>query len=265
MKFRHPASSKAKLPALYIFAVILVLVIMGLLRNCSAPDTLPHFKQGFSEGDTLDVAVVYAPGSYALSGDTLSGENYRLLSQLKDSLHWRLRLWPVVSAREALEALSAGQYDIVASLPSDHELKSKFLTTDEVYLDRLVLIQRSNPSDGEPVKSALDLARDTIHVEKDSPAKRRIINLSHEIGDTIFIAEEESIGEEYLVMKTAAGQWRFAVVNEQTAKKMKESRYPELNIDTPVAFTQFQVWVLRPTDTLLKQHLDSALRVIRHL
>ncbi len=250
---------KPRLIALYILVLLLALLGLGIARSCAARDTLPHSRRGFSEGDTLDVAVVYGPGSYSLSGDTLTGMNYRKLTYLRDSLGWKLRLWPVVSAQEALPALEEGRYDIVASLPADHDLKTRFLVTSEVYLDRLVLIQRQPVGDEKVVTSALELAGDTVHVEAGSPAERRLLNLMREIGDTIHIVSDETGGEEYLVMRTATGQYRYSVVNEQLAREMKKNRYHDLNIETPVAFTQFQVWVVRPNDTELLQRLNAAL------
>ncbi len=256
--FRHFQPKRTRHIALYILLLIAVFVILGVLRNCKGPDTLAPVEKGNSAGDTLDVAVVYGPGSYSISGDTLSGNNYRRLTQLKDSLGWKLRLWPVVSATETLPALEAGQYDIIASMPSDTDLKKRFLTTREVWLDKLVLVQRKIEGE-KSITSALDLAKDTVYVESGSAAERRLHNLMREIGDTIYIKSEEGVGEEYLGIGIATGRYKYAVINEQTAKLLKEGRYPELDINTPVAFTQFQVWVLRGNETDLLKRLNAAL------
>lgn len=259
MRLRRFQAKGGKQIALYVLLLILVFVLAGLLRNCKGPSTLPPAERGFSEGDTLDVAVVYAPGSYALSGDTLTGANYKLLTYMRDSLGWPLRLWPVVSAAETLPALESGQYDILASLPSDNDLKTRVLTTHEVWLDKLVLVQRPPQGEEKPITSALDLAGDTVHVEKGSAAERRLHNLMREIGDTIYIAAEEKTGEEYLAMRTAMGQYRYSVINEITARMLKSGRYPDLNIETPVAFTQFQVWAVRRNDTELLKKLNEVI------
>ncbi|MBD5290141.1 MAG: transporter substrate-binding domain-containing protein [Bacteroides sp.] len=262
-RFRQPLPPlRWRRLALYILCAIGVILIMGILRNCGPGSTLPEQKKGFSGGDTIDVAVVYGPGSYYLREGKLSGINYEKLTRMRDSLGWKLRLWPVVSAQEALDALSEGRYDVVASLPSDNTVKKRYLTTDEVYLDRLVLIQGMPETGRKSVKSALDLAGDTIHVERGSAAARRIHNLAREIGDTITVIEED-LGEEYLTMKVATGEMQFAVVNEQTARKMKETRYPELDTDTPVAFTQFQVWVVRRDNSSLLESINASLRQLK--
>lgn len=194
-----------------------------------------------------------------MSGDTLTGENYRLLALLRDSLGWSLRLWPVVSGAATLTSLSEGRYDVVASMTADNELRTKYLTTREVWLDQLVLVQRPAHGAERPITSALELAGDTVHVEAGSAAERRLHNLMKEIGDTIHIVSRSDEGEEYLGIFTATGRYRYAVLNRRTAQRLKEGGYPELNAATPVAFTQFQVWVLRPNDTALLSSLNAAL------
>lgn len=248
--------------ALYILLVIFVLTVMALIRNCGPANALSPQRHGNSQGDTLDVAVIYGPGSYFLKGDTLSGVNYELLSQLRDSFGWKLRMWPVVSRTEALQGIDAGQYDILASLPSDNELKTSFLTTSDVFLDRLVLIQRDTDPARYRVKSALDLAGDTVYVEEASPAHRRMQNLIREIGDTIHIIPVSGMGEEYIAMKVGSGEWRYGVVNQLTATQMHRGRYPHLDSNTPVSFTQFQVWVVRRDNVALQQRIDSMLRIL---
>lgn len=214
----------------------------------------------FADGgaDTVRAAVVYGPGSYrvlsAVDGsDSIVGVNYHLLKALGDSLGVVVQLYPVIEREDALAKVKSGQLDILASLPADNYIRDNFLTSEEVALDRMVLIQKKTPEGLLPASSALSLARDTVHVEKGSAAVRRIRNLSKEIGDTVYVAEESGMSEEYLAMKVATGAWRYAVVNERTADEMHRS-YPDLDYSTPVSFTQFQVWILaQGRDSLLSR------------
>ena len=68
--------------------------------------------------------------------------------------------------------------------------------------------------------------------------------------------EEKGLSEEYLCIKVAKGEIRYAVVGEKTALAMQK-RYPQLNIDNPMSFTQFQVWVLNRRDTTLRHDIDT--------
>lgn len=241
---------------LYVLLLLIFIGAMAGLRVLSG-----HKSATVREGnlsDTIRAAVVYGPNSYRVltsadGQDSIVGINYHLLRELRDSLGIVLEMYPVINRDEALAKVQSGEYDILASLPADNYLKQNFLTTNEICLDKLVLLQRRNPDGTKPVGSALELAGDTVHLEKGSASIRRIENLSKEIGDSIHIAEEEGLSEEYMAMKVARGAWKYAVVNEKTAEDMS-STYPNLDYSTPVSFTQFQVWVLNSRrDELLKR------------
>lgn len=239
-----------------VYGILLVLVIIAMIGLDGISRKGRHGVGNEVREDTIHAALVYGPQSYRVmvsddGNDSIEGINYQLLSQLGDSLGVKVVLHPVIDRDEALSKVSKGEYDILASLPADNELKKKFLTTDEVYLDRMVLLQKRKSDGTLYATSALDLEGDTIHVEKRSAATRRLENLQKEIGGDIHIIEEPNMSEEYLALKVASGAWRYAVVNEKTAEQVKESN-PDLDYSTPVSFTQFQVWVMpHGADSLL--------------
>ena len=241
-----------------VYAVLLILALcaMAALRHCPGQGKCAAPVKGT---DTIHAAVVYGPNSFRVlesadGNDSITGINYQLLKALEDSLQGvKVVLHPVIDRDEALAKVASGTYDILASLPADNHLKKTFLTTDDVYLDRMVLLQKKNSSGLLPARSALDLENDTVHVERGSAATRRLENLQREIGGKIHVVEEDGLSEEYLAMKVATGVWKYAVVNERTAEDMK-GQYPDLDYSTPVSFTQFQVWVLPiGRDTLLSK------------
>lgn len=211
--------------------------------------------------DTIHAAIVYGPDSYRVltsedGNDSITGINYQLLNGLQEALGVKVVMHPVIDREAAIAKVGSGEYDILASLPADNSLKEKFLTTREIYLDRMVLLQLRNSNGIIPARSALDLDGDTIHVEKGSAAKRRLENLQKEIGGNITIIEEPELSEEYLAIKVAKSAWKYSVVNEKIAQKMKE-QYPDLDYSTPVSFTQFQVWIMpQDHDSLLRRVND---------
>lgn len=259
MKGKNDRNANARWGQMTVYGVLLVLVICSML--------LIRFKfmgdghkgnDGSLKADTINAALLYGPNSYRVlisedGNDSIVGINYNLLKNLEDSLVVKVVLHPVIDRDDALAKLASGTYDILASLPADNYLKQNYLTTKEVFLDRMVLLQRRNENGTLPVRSALDLDGDTVHVEKGSAATRRMENLQKEIGGKINVVEEPELSEEYIAMKVANGVWQFAVVNEKTAEQMKE-QYPSLDYSTPVSFTQFQVWVLpQGKDSLLNR------------
>lgn len=252
--------------AVYGLLLIIVIIAMLGLRHIGNGKN-GHAASGEKE-DTIHAAIVYGPESYRVlmsddGQDSITGINYHLLKGLEDALGVKVVMHPVIDRDLAIEKVAKGEYDIFASLPADYYLKQDFLTTRDIFLDRMVLLQLRNENGNLPARSALDLEGDTIHVEKGSAAKRRLENLQKEIGGNITIIEEPELSEEYLAIKVAKSAWKYSVVNEKTAKKMKE-QYPDLDYSTPVSFTQFQVWVLpQGRDSLLNlvnEYLNQRLK-----
>lgn len=239
--------NKPKTMQIAVYGLLLIIVIIAMfgLRHMSKgkPVTVNSEKE-----DTIHAAVVYGPNSYRVltsedGNDSIIGINYHLLRGLEKELGVKMMLHPVIDRDDAMQKVKTGEYDILASLPADLYLKDNYLTTGDIYLDRMVLLQKRSKNGTLSARSSLDLDGDTIHVEKGSAAKRRLENLQKEIGGTITIVEEPQLSEEYLAMKVANGVWKYTVVNEKTAEQMKE-QYPDLDYSTPVSFTQFQLWIM---------------------
>ena len=148
----------------------------------------------------------------------------------------------------AIEGLDSGYYDIVVSfLPSTESLKKNFALSDPVYLDREVLVQLNDSL--RFISSPDQLGNDTVWIADGSPFRQRIENLSSEIGEHIEVATLAGHTAEHLIMLVATGKIPRAVVNEGIATRMKEEHYPNLNISTPVSFTQLQCWIVSQNDS----------------
>lgn len=242
---------------LLLVAVALVLLLHRPARQ-DGPGPVPPAPGG-SGGDTLDVALLYGPMSYYIYGDTLGGYNYDLLRLVSRQQGVPMKFWPVNSLDDALGLLASGRYDMLASLPEDAAFKGRLLFSEPLFLDRQVLVQRKGADGSLAVTSALDLSRDTVHIEKGSPIAGRIANLCREIGDTIYVAEHSDLSSELLTLKVQSGQMRYAVVNERIAKPLTE-KFANLDISSPISFTQFQSVVTAPGDSALLRRLDTWLR-----
>lgn len=248
--------------ALYLGLLVIVVLIMVLLRTCSREDIYPAKQIGNSGGDTIDVAIVYSPMNYYMYGDTLGGFNYDLLRLIAERDSLKFRYWPIVGLDEAIAKLENRTYDVLVSLPIDNELKQRFAYTSNVALDRQVLVQRRLKDGRLAVTSSLELAGDTLHIEKNSPVGFRISNLMREIGDTIYVVEHENLSSEYLFLKVASGAFKYAVVNDRVVKPLLE-KYPDVSLDTPISFTQFQAWMVNKEDTLLLNRLNSLIEEVK--
>ncbi len=249
---------EVKKGAMALYAVLLA-VALGLMltaRQCSTkrigerPDTV-------AGGDTLNVAIEISPTGLSLAGDTLSGEYYDLLREICRRHDQPVKFHPYTRLEDALTWLKEGRCRlIVGDLPVTAEMRDRLIFVDPVGVDKQVLVQLS---DSTAVKNQFELGGKQIHVPKESPYIQRLRNLSHEIGDTIYIVEDSTYSSEQLVILTAVGEIPRAVVNRATAESLRP-RYQTLDLSVDISFNQFQSWALAPRDSLLRDSLNLWLR-----
>ncbi|MCC8071001.1 MAG: transporter substrate-binding domain-containing protein [Bacteroidales bacterium] len=248
---------------MYITALVGVIMLMVMLRTCSQPNPMAPRSYEHSGGDTIDVAIDYAPLSLYRYADTLGGFNYDLINQMRALGGRPMKLHPVVTISEAMAGLDEGYYDVVvADIPSTLEYQERYAFSEPVFLDRQVLVQTLQPDSTLPIQTQLDLAGKQVWVMANSPVVTRLRNLSAEIGDTIYIQEDTVYGPEQLFIMTAVGEIPLAVVNERTAKSLIGD-YPQADISTNVSFTQFQTWLMRKDDTATQDTINALLRRIK--
>lgn len=251
MPFQKLQSRRGSMP-LYILLLAVALGLMFTARQCSSRRIGPA-PDPVAGGDTLNVAIEISPSSLSLAGDTLSGPYYDLLHQACGHHGLPLKFHPYTRFEDALEWLDQGRCRlIVGDLPVTAELRDRLIFLNPVGVDKQVLVQLD---DSAAVKNQFDLAGRTVHVAAGSPYVQRLRNLSHEIGDTIYIAQDSDYSSEQLVILTALGEIPMAVVSSQTASALRE-RYPRLDTSVEISLNQFQSWALAPRDSLLRDSLD---------
>ena len=243
---------------LYIYIGLLVVVvgIMAWLRPKS--EYHPRSFEEIKADGVLRIVTDYTPLSYYLQGDSLTGFDYELARMVGQRSGLAIEITPEVNLSKSIEGLERGQYDIIArQLPVTSEIKEELAFTVPIQLNRQVLVQRKdNPSHKKLIRNQLDLARETLYIVSDAPTRLRINNLAREIGDTIYIQEEETYGAEQLIMMVATGEIEFAVCDKAIAQQMSKD-YPQLDCNTDNFFTQFHSWALRKNDSILLDSLNK--------
>lgn len=250
---------KGKMPLL-VSLLILVLSGMWLLNRCSRSreNTIVN---SFSRpsGDTLAVAIEMSPTSYFFSGDSIVGFDYEMLRAIAKRHGLDLVFQPFAPVDYALDGLRRGDFDIVvATLPASGSIQKEFLITDDVFVDRQVLVTLKdsiNDSTATEEPSQLRLLGDTVWITDSSPFRERISNLSAELGDTIYVKSDPDYSAEQLVILTALGEIRQAVVNETVARRIAKD-YPQIDISTPISMSQFQPWLVGNGKAQLRDSLN---------
>jgi ABC-type amino acid transport substrate-binding protein len=252
--------------ALYLLLLVAAIVAMVMLRNCGGDEGLvgAHSRvDKESGGDTIDVAIEYSPLSYYTYGDTLGGFNYEFMKLLGSTCGLKFKYHPIVSLQHALDGLKSGHYDVLAAqFPVTRENKEHYLFTSALYLDNQVLVQRNN--DGLEITSQLDLAGDTVNIVKGSPMRERIMSLSREIGDTIYVVQDSVYGPEQLFLMVATGDIKYAVINESIAKKLASS-HPNVDVSQAISFTQFQSLTLDKGSIELCDRLNECILKVKRM
>jgi len=93
------------------------------------------------------------------------------------------------------------------------------------------------------LRNQLDLAHKTIIVQKKSAHFERLKSLAQEIGDTINMIEVPFKSEE-LIKNVANGEIEYTICDENVAI-VNSTYYPDIDINTPVSFSQNIAWGLR--------------------
>ena len=249
---------------LFVLPVVVVLLLIIWVFT-SKKEGAPRDLLEIEESDVLHIVTDYSSVGYFVSGDTIAGFNYDLIQLLKSRTSLKIEILLESSLDKSIDGLKNGKYDVLArNIPITSELRGTLSFTEAVTQNRQVLIQRKKEfNDGvEPLRSHLGLAKKILYVPANSPAILRIKNLSHEIGDTIYIKEDNLYGAEQLVMQVAAGDIDYAVCDEVVASKVAKS-LPEIDYSTLIGFTHFEAWAVSDKSPMLLDSLNLLIREIK--
>lgn len=253
--------SKKRL-SIYVILLIIVVITMIMLRNSLTRKTnireINDYNEIIERGE-MNVVTDYNAIGHFISGDTVQGFQYELINALKEEWGIHINIFLENNLQDNLIGLQEGKYDIVArSIPVNSELKGSFSFTEPLILNKLVLVQRKTQYNDsiEPLRQHLELAKKTIHVSEGSPSIFRLNNLSHEIGDTIFVVQNTTYEAEQLVMMVASGEIEYTVCDEKVALQLSEE-LPEIDIETDISFTQIESWAVRIDSPILLDSVNS--------
>ncbi|HHU26482.1 MAG TPA: transporter substrate-binding domain-containing protein [Bacteroidales bacterium] len=250
---------------LITYSVLLLIAIaaMVLLRNYMIRSGgKPLYERDWEEilaSGELNVVTDYNSIGYFVSGDTVQGFQLEMMQALESEWGIGVNLFLENSLEDNVKGLHEQRYDLIArSIPVNMELREQVAFTIPITLNKQVLVQRKAEfNDGvEPIRQHLNLAKKVIHVASNSPAILRLDNLSHEIGDTIFIVEDPTYEVEQLVMMVAAGDIDFTICDEKVALRLIHT-LPEIDTETDISFTQLESWAVRAGSPVLLDSLNS--------
>lgn len=254
-----------KLLVVYASLLIIVVVMMIRMRPEKIHETGPRDYAEIKKEGILRMVTEYNQSGYYIAGDTIEGFQYELSQAIAKLSGLEVQTHLIMSLSESFKELSDNQCDVVArNIPITSEIKENYLFTEPIVLNKQVLVQRTETANNniKPIRNQLDLAQKILYIPKDSPALLRLRNLEHEIGDTIYVHEDELYSTEQLIIMVAKGDIDYAVCDQQIAN-LSQKQFPEIDIDTDISFTQLQSWAVRKDSPILLDSLNSWLNQIR--
>lgn len=247
-----------------IIAAILIvsgIVFFAVKSLESSPRDYPQIEKS----GVINFVTDYNSIGYYVSDDTIAGFNYELIQLLKSYIPLNVEVYLESNLDKCIEGLKSGKYDVLArNIPVTSELRDTLSFTEPIAQNRQVLVQRKKDyNDGiEPIRSHLNLAKKELYVPLNSPAILRIRNLSHEIGDTIFIKEDENYNSEQLAMLVATKNIDYAVCDAKIAASVAKS-LPEIDYSTLIGFTHIEAWAVSEESPLLLDSINSWIKKVK--
>lgn len=258
-----------KLLILYVGLLLIAVATMAMLWQLKNKKEeailLPRDYAEIKKEGILRIVTEYNQSGYYVAGDTIEGFQYELSQAIAQLSGFEVQTQLVMSLAESFKELSDNQCDVIArNIPITSEIREDYLFTEPIVLNKQVLVQRTEEANKgiKPIRNQLDLAEKILYIPKDSPALLRLQNLAHEIGDTIYVKEDDLYSSEQLAIMVAKGDIDYAVCDLQIAKLSKQ-QLPEIDIETDISFTQLQSWAVRKNSPILRDSLNSWLKQIK--
>ena len=260
--------------------IALAVLIFFLFLGCTSPDSKISQAQEESTVDPVDLdlheilergfinaAVDYSSTSYFVYKGEIMGFEYELLKRLEDYLNIQVNIIVEPSIESAIQMLNKGEVDIIAyPLTITKARKKQIAFTDHYISQKQVLVQRKPENwrqmklheiEKTLIRDQVDLIGKTIHVLNSSSYIDALEALSEQIGDTIYIVEEDAgVDTEQLIRNVAEGVYDYTVSDENIAQ-VNRAYYPILDIKTPVSFPRRVSWAVRKNSNSLLDTLNT--------
>ena len=197
----------------------------------------------------------YNSTNYFIYRGTPMGYEYEKLKMFADYLGVPLEITIENSLEEAFDLLNEGKVDLIAmglTVTTDRSKKVDF--TRPHTQTRQVLVQRLPENwrkmrtwddiEKELIRNPIDLGGKKIYIQKGSIFYDRLVNLSEEIGQPIYIEQDPEAEMEQLIEAVARGDIDYTVADEHIAM-VNEKYYTNIDVKTPVSFDQNLAWAVK--------------------
>jgi len=262
------------------YHLILLSTLLIFFASCSSPSDktgkLHRWAHKHKKGDyvldsilsrkKLRAATDYGSVSYLIYRGETIGYQYELLKQFTQYLGVGLDMVIEKDLQKSIEMLHNDEIDVIAmGLTVTSERKNYVEFTDPILTTRQVLVQRlpdnyqniqtKDELDSKLIRNQIDLADKTIYIQKGTIYADRLATLANEIGDTIYVMQEDKDVEE-LIAAVANGEIDYTIADRYVAL-VNARYYQNIDVNTPISFPQRIAWAVNKGQTGLVDTINS--------
>ena len=246
--------------------VIIILIVLSFVLF--SQDYLEKHKPYDLEyiQDQNKIRVIVEPNimSYqVINVDSIAGLQALMIDSFTKAMNIKnVEFISETNLAEAINKLLNHEVDILAwHIPIYNTKREEINYSIPVFTSRQMLIQRKyNPKDSvEFIRNQLGLANKNVYILPGTFYRQRIENLSHEIGDKIYINEVNNATPSDLFRMLVNRDIDYAVCDEFVARVLiKENKdFSSLDMNTAISFAQNYSWCVHPKCPLLVDSLNS--------
>lgn len=265
-----------KLRMKVFFPALLGFILLFTLSNCGTEkeevETFQHpsvsvdLPEILKRGKLIVLAENSSTSFFIYRGRKM-GFEYEVLKEFANELGVELEIKIVSNLDNLIQMLNSGEGDLIACNYTMTRERNKAINFSiPIIHTPQVLIQRK-PEGWEQMKSVdiqkhlirdpSKLAHKKVHVWKNSSYYQRLSNLQEEMGDTIFIVEEEGIlSTEEMIEMVSEGLIDYTVTEANIAR-VNQRYFDNIDVSTEISVRQKIGFGLRKTSPLLNARLDK--------
>lgn len=273
-EFLHFILIKNRIKTIYVLIGILLFTV--IYDSCSSPkeqdpktileNAVRYDLPEILKDGKLTVLAENSSTSFFIYRGRKMGFEYEILKEFANELGVELEIKIVNNLDELTQLLNDGEGDLIACNYTVTKERAKLIDfSTPIMRSNQVLIQRK-PKGWEKMKpyqlkekilfDPSQLALKKINVWKNSNYYQRLLNLEEEIGDTIYIQEQDGqIGAEELIEMVSEGMIDYTVTEANVAR-INERFYENIDVNLSISVKQKIAFGIRKSSPLLKARID---------